>query len=41
MQQSCSRTVTVARHSYTIKEKHKLVQAICTLASKCVSIRQF
>jgi hypothetical protein len=41
MQQSRSRAVAVVRRSYTIKEKCKLVQAICTLASKGISIRQF
>ncbi len=32
--------LAVSRHSYTIKEKHKLVQAISTLLSKGASIRQ-
>jgi len=41
VQQSCSRAVAMPRHSHTIKEKHELVQAICTLASKGVSIHQF
>ena len=38
VQQSRSRTVSVTRRSYTIKEKHELVQAICMLASDSVSI---
>ncbi len=40
MQQSRSRAVSVTRRSYTIKEKREFVQAICTLASNGVSIRQ-
>ncbi len=32
--------LAMSRHSYTIKEKHKLLQAICTLLSKGVSICQ-
>ena len=40
VQQSRSRTVSVTRRSYTIKEKRELVQAIHTLASNGVSIRR-
>ena len=35
-----ARALAVSRRSYTVKEKRKLVQAICTLLSKGVSIRQ-
>ena len=35
-----ARALAVSRHSYTIKEKRKLVQAISTLLSKGASIRQ-
>ena len=38
---SRSRAVAVARCSYMIKEKLELVQAICMLVSKGVSICQF
>jgi hypothetical protein len=41
VQQSRSRAVAVVRRSYMIKEKRELVQAICMLASKGVSICQF
>ena len=40
VQESGSRTVTASRHSYSIKEKRELVQAICTLVSTGVSLRQ-
>jgi hypothetical protein len=40
IQQSGSRAVAASRCSYTIKEKSKLVLAICTLASNGVSILQ-
>ena len=41
VQQSRSRAVAVVRRSYMIKEKLELVQAICMLASKGISICQF
>ncbi len=40
LQQSGSHAVAASRRSYTIKEKHELVQAICILASRGVSIHQ-
>jgi hypothetical protein len=40
VQESGSRAVAASRHSYSIKEKHELVQAICTLVSSGVSIFQ-
>ena len=38
MQQSGSLAVALSRHSYSIKEKCKLVQATCTLVSNGTSI---
>ena len=40
VKQSGSRAVTASRQWYTIKEKRESVQAICTLASNGISIRQ-